>query len=223
MGSSLSAVEFYGICFKSAIYSLFFLYGLSTILVVIAIEIMRRSQGWHNLALIMFLVNILLFSIGSFAFLCLAPRKPRYATFIFGLYLAAENFCHWIITITYIKTSIETRMLLNKDTYLKSPDEMNFVRNFRCYLTIANISASILIIAISVTNWIGLFYIHERIEFIGNMSSHVFQFLCSVAWAWTLIRLYKDIIHSEKLLPNKRIFLIHGALLTIYYLIYLIV
>ena len=34
-----------------------------------------------------------------------------------------------------------------------------------------------------------------------------------LAWACTLIRLYKDIEHSEKLLPNKRIFIQHGSLL----------
>jgi hypothetical protein len=39
------------------------------------------------------------------------------------------------------------------------------------------------------------------------------------AWAWTLIRLYKDIKHSEKLLPNKRIFILHGSLLTGYLLL----
>jgi hypothetical protein len=100
---------------------------------------------------------------------------------------------------------------------------MVFVRNFRCYLTIANISASILIIAISAINCIGAFFNYERIEFLGDIATLVFQFLCSTTWAWTLIRLYRDVSHSEKLLPNKRIFLIHGALLTIYYLIYLVV
>ncbi len=133
------------------------------------------------------------------------------------MYLAAENFCHWIITITYIKTSLETRMLLNKDTYLKSADEMVFVRNFRCYLTIANISASILIIAISAFFSIVYFYYRLKLQLIAEYAVLFYQLLCSVAWAWTLIRLYKDITHSEKLLPNKRIFFIHGSLLTIYF------
>jgi hypothetical protein len=37
-----------------------------------------------------------------------------------------------------------------------------------------------------------------------------------IAWTWTLVRLYKDIKHAEKLLPNKRLFKIHGILLAIY-------
>ena len=34
-----------------------------------------------------------------------------------------------------------------------------------------------------------------------------------VAWAWSLFRLYRDIKHSEKLLPDKKIFILHGSLL----------
>ena len=41
-----------------------------------------------------------------------------------------------------------------------------------------------------------------------------------LAWAWTLIRLYKDIEHSEKLLPNKRIFILHGSLIGGYLVLY---
>ena len=75
MGSSFSAEQFRDICVKSTRYSYFYLYGISTILVVFAIEIMRRSQGWHNLALIMLLLNILLYSIGSFAFFYLQLKQ----------------------------------------------------------------------------------------------------------------------------------------------------
>jgi branched-subunit amino acid ABC-type transport system permease component len=50
----------------------------------------------------------------------------------------------------------------------------------------------------------------------------VFQTACMLAWSWTLVRLYKDIEHSEKLLPNKRIFILHGSLLVAYILIFVI-
>jgi hypothetical protein len=105
----------------------------------------------------MLLLNILLYSIGSFT-IYLAYKQQIYALFLIGLETAGNNFCHWIITVTYIKTSLETRMLLNKDTYLKSADEIVFVRNFRCYLKIANISASILIISFSVAQTLVIFY-----------------------------------------------------------------
>jgi hypothetical protein len=221
MGSSFIAEKFYDISDEISLYVLLYLYGLSTIFAVIAIEIMRKSQGCHNFALITLLPNILLYSIGEIALLYFEYKKPRYGDFLYGFSLTTENFCHWIITITYIKTSLETRMLLNKETYLKSADEMVFVRNFRCYLATANISASIVIIAISAFFSIADFYESVKLLLIANGAAVVFELLCSFAWAWTLIRLYKDITHSEKLLPNKRIFFIHGSLLTIYFSIWL--
>jgi hypothetical protein len=41
-----------------------------------------------------------------------------------------------------------------------------------------------------------------------------------LAWAWTLIKLYKDTENSEKLLPNKHLFTFHGSLLAVYFLLY---
>lgn len=35
-----------------------------------------------------------------------------------------------------------------------------------------------------------------------------------IAWSWALFSLYRDVKHSEKLLPDKKIFLLHGSLLT---------
>ena len=33
-------------------------------------------------------------------------------------------------------------------------------------------------------------------------------------WAYALIKLYSDVKESEKLLPNKKLFVLHGSLLT---------
>ena len=42
------------------------------------------------------------------------------------------------------------------------------------------------------------------------------------AWAWALFRLYRDVKHSRKLLPDKNIFILHGSLLTAFLVIYLV-
>ena len=147
MGSSFSAEQFFDTSAEVIIYAELYLYVLSAILAVFAIEIMRRSQGWHNFALTILLLNILMYAIAKITYLMLGLYNE--SALLIGLLLTTDNIFHWIITSTYIKTSLETKMLLNKDTYLKSADEMVFVPKFRCYLTTANISASILIIAIS--------------------------------------------------------------------------
>ena len=55
---------------------------------------------------------------------------------------------------------------------------------------------------------------------IAGYSSFFFQLACMLAWGYTLIRLYRDIEHSEKLLPNKRIFILQGSLLISYLILF---
>jgi hypothetical protein len=42
---------------------------------------------------------------------------------------------------------------------------------------------------------------------------------CMLGWSWTLVRLYRDVVHSENLLPNKSVFKLHGSLLVAYLLL----
>jgi hypothetical protein len=137
-----------------------------------------------------------------------------------AVYLGADNFCHWIIAAIYIKVSFETRMLLKKDTYLKSASELESVNLFRCCFATANITISIFIILISITLYLAVVLNSKVLIAVTDNSTLVFQFVFMLAWALTLINLYRDIKHSDKLLPNKRMFLLHGCLLTSYLFIY---
>ncbi len=111
-------------------------------------------------------------------------------------------------------------MLLKKDTYLKSASELESVNLFRCCFTFANITISIMIILISITLYLAVVLNSKVLIAVTDNSTLVFQFVFMLAWALTLINLYRDIKHSDKLLPNKRMFLLHGCLLTSYLFIY---
>ena len=134
--------------------------------------------------------------------------------------------------------------MLSQDTYLMPASELDYVYKFRCCLTSANIGFSILILLISVTA-----YFQHRDDLViqigscddcnsfksqfvllklfgfgytffnPRLTTDFFQFGCGVAWIWILIRLYKDIEHREKLLPNKCIFIIQGSTATTYLLL----
>jgi len=39
-----------------------------------------------------------------------------------------------------------------------------------------------------------------------------------ITWGWTLHKLYRNTVHSEKLLPDKRLFILHGSLLAFWLL-----
>jgi len=79
---------------------------------------------------------------------------------------------------------------------------------------------SILILVIAITLYFGIALDPSKLYSVAENSTFVFQVGCLFAWACTLIKLYKEIEHSEKLLPNKRIFILHGCLLTIYLLFF---
>ena len=111
-------------------------------------------------------------------------------------------------------------MLLNKNTYAWISEVDVSVRKFRCWLTLANILVTILILVITACEYFGDTYQYLRLLTVSDYSSVTFQFLCMIAWTWTLIRLYRNIEHSEKLLPKKRLFILHGSLLTGYLLLF---
>ena len=107
-------------------------------------------------------------------------------------------------------------MLINKDTYIKSAAELVSVDRFRCCLTTANIGISILILLIFASIYYGVQKGLLWLVGIANILTIAFQLGCLFAWAWTLIRLFKDVKNSDKLLPNKGVFIFHGLLLTVY-------
>ena len=135
----------------------------------------------------------------------LVPYASKIQSYYNHIWNFSSNFCHWIITATYIKVSFETRMLINKNTYIKTATELVPVDRFRCCLTTTNVLILILILLIAITAYFRILLNSSTLISILNNSTFVFQVGCLLAWAWTLIRLYKDIKHSEKLLPNKRI------------------
>lgn len=120
----ISASEYYDFCNTFSIYWTIMINFFSALLAAISIEIMRRIQGWNNLSLLLLLLCIFIGSvmIGLCAYWILTSFKIKGIPISIGyLFL---NSSHWIIAKIYIQASFETRMLLNKDTYTKSANEL---------------------------------------------------------------------------------------------------
>ena len=158
---------------------------------------MHLSQGWHNSALLLLLVNICIYSSSGLLFIYLILTLQREPSFLVAIYSAAGNFCHWIITTTYIQVSFETKQLLNKDTYIKASTELVSVEKFRCCLITANVVISLLILLIAITIYFAYYLGSAMLYAVGADAIIVFQLGSMLAWAWTLIKLYRDINHSE--------------------------
>jgi hypothetical protein len=116
---SISAEQFNHVCYNISFYFNFLIYFLSVLLSIIAVEIMRQTQGFNNLALLLLLINIFVESAAAFLFYYWLLTHQTISATSTSVFIAAGNLCHWIITVTYIQVSYETKMLLKKDTYLK--------------------------------------------------------------------------------------------------------
>ncbi len=157
---------------------------------------MRKTQGWHHLALLLLLISIFVYSVSSLLLNTWLLFQQRYSALLDAVESAASNYCHWIIAATYIQVSFETRMLLKKETYINATAILVHVDKFRRGLSHANIGIILLILIISVTFFLGTMRASDKVISIANNEILVFQVGCLLAWAWTLIRLYKDIEHS---------------------------
>jgi hypothetical protein len=119
---------------------------------------------------------------------------------------------HWLITQTYIKVAFETKQLVNPEVYLGNRKHLADVKKFRRCMKIINMVVILVIIVIGVV----MSSENDKISLIAFYCMDVLLWSFMLAWAWTLVKLYRGVKNSKKLLPNKNVFLLHGSLLTLY-------
>ena len=134
--------------------------------------------------------------------------------------LAAQNACHWIVTATYLRVALETKLLIPKDTEENVKDKLDYVNRLRFLFNAVNTFVASLIVALSVCYYLALVRESNLLKQIALTSSLVFQMACVLAWGCTLIKIYREVKQTKKLLPNKRVFTLHGCLLILYLVFY---
>lgn len=86
-------------------------------------------------------------------------------------------------------------------------------------LTIAHVAVAIyLVVVFAFEFWYR--DPHSVVWQILNWVALVYLSACLIAWVVTLIKLYRDVKQSEKVLPNKRVFILHGVVLSAFVLAY---
>lgn len=127
---------------------------------------------------------------------------------------------HWFITHLYVKVSYETRQLLDPEVHFNDEGKIQEVYKFRSRLEIINKLVLFLIGLITLGFIVGAN--HTTVEFITAYTELTLLLVFLGVWAWTLFKLYSDVKNSQKLLPDKKIFAIHGALLFAFLLLFAI-
>ena len=132
--------------------------------------------------------------------------------------LALDGWIHWVITQSYLRVAYETKFILDRGVLQNDPDKIAAVHRFKRNMVVANILCPLLILAFSVCIYFG-FYKDNPFYFIGYYGWLAMIAIFTLTWGWTLFKLYRDTVHSKKLLPNKKIFILHGSLLVLYVLL----
>ena len=94
-------------------------------------------------------------------------------------------------------------MMVNAKVYLDQPEKMAQVDSQRKGMLIANIVMILLIAANTVMFFLAGGNYQGTLFIFADYSFQVLLWGMLIAWAWSLFRVYKDIKHSEKLLPYK--------------------
>ena len=102
--------------------------------------------------------------------------------------------------------------MLDPDIYFNDKRKLDNVDRFRQKMKLANVLVGISIVVASVSVGIGE-NTDNAIYYAGSYFLYGMQIAFLLIWAWTLIKLYKEIKHSKRLLPDKRVFILHGILL----------
>lgn len=123
--------------------------------------------------------------------------------------------------MVYIKACYRTKQILNPQSYLTDPEKIAQVKRFERCLLFANVAVILFAVGISAMIWVAEDPDTKEYS-IAQYLEGIFFWVCLVIWGLALIKLYRDVKQSEKILPNKRIFVVHGTLLTFFALSYIL-
>ena len=188
-----------------------------TLCAIVGINLMRISQGWKNYTLFILLTNILVYAV-LMVILYSFYLKGSYDSLVLisSIILPVQGLIHWVITQSYLNVSFETKQIINKDVLFNNPEKLAAVYRFKTCMKVANILVPLLFIALSVCYFIGVTSQNVILYDIGNYGWLAMVTNFTLTWGWSLYKLYRDTTDSDELLPDKRIFILHGSLLTLF-------
>lgn len=80
---------------------------------------------------------------------------------------------------------------------------------------------SLIAIGLAALNFYGILVNQIKLIYVAYFSSLALKFACLLAWAWTLNQLYRNVKSAQKLLPDKRVFILQASFLAAYLTFYI--
>ncbi len=137
---------------------------------------------------------------------------------LIAIAVSFSNYVHWMFCYIYLKQQIEVKYLLDKRIYAANQAILmqRNRENFCLEVTnIFNILVSIGLIVLYL--WWSLYYYILYPNLIKLVSTGL-KTVYLVIWSYALYALFTKFKSSERLLPKKRVFINHAALLVAFLL-----
>lgn len=112
--------------------------------------------------------------------------------------------------------------MVDPSVYLNSSEKRAEVETFKRRMVITTIIV-LMLIAGTTTLWYFLGYDWTgKIWIAASTCYQTLLWSMLLTWAWSLYSLYRDVKHSKKLLPEKKLFILHGSLLASFLVCFLL-
>ena len=126
-----------------------------------------------------------------------------------------------MITQSYLNVAYETKFILDRGVLLNDRAKIAAVYKFKRNMKFANFLFPLLVLGFSICILFGWQTVN-KFYYIGYYGWLTLFAIFTVAWGWTLHKLYRDTVRSKQLLPNKNVFILHGSLLVLFVLLYVL-
>jgi len=116
--------------------------------------------------------------------------------------------------------SFETKQLLDIEVLLGNAAKLAAVDRFKTVMKFAHVFVVLVALLLSVFLCLGDKESNSLLYNIGAYGILAILIGFTVVWGWTLFKLYRDTKNSEKLLPAKKTFIVHGSLLGLFLVVF---
>jgi len=222
MSSGQGAANFYAVCEALDTYGDVVLYSVMALGASVSFGIMLYKQGWKNYTLFILLVLIFTYAVVLVIFFSYpsSGKESEMYNIIYNVAYLVEGLIHYVITQLYLRVSFETKAILDREVLFNNAGKLAEVEQFKTRMKWANFLCPLLVLGFSVCQYIALKNETKVVFYdVGFYGWLIMVTVFTITWGWTLHKLYRDTKLSEKLLPDKRIFVLHGSLLVLFLLV----
>lgn len=214
--------EFSNLTFIAFKYCWFTFYGVTAIVSLCTLAFIIFTKRWHNTVLIALNLSILVDCVTFCIFESATNKKSQQFSIALSINTSSDVVSHWLVAYAYLRVIFDMEALLDKETHMSNYAKIDEISQNKKKLIVASVVAISVCLLDGLACYFG-FIINSLFFIIGTQFVCVtLNFIFLGVWGYALIKLNSRIKLAEKLMPNRRMFSMHGTVLICYILFNLV-